>query len=204
MPTGTTFRAPGAGAAGEGAPSQQEGATGRVVEARLEPPAPVRRGFVLGVDPGTRVVGFGAVRLTADGPQLVGAGVLRPSASADVPVRLAEIRAALDRLLGELRPEVVVVEQAFAARNVQSALRIGEGRGVVLSCAAAAGAQVVQVAPAAAKKALVGNGQAHKSQVAAMVARMLGLQRPPEPLDATDALALALTHVVRGTRPWDR
>jgi crossover junction endodeoxyribonuclease RuvC len=175
-----------------------------VIPARLDPPPSVRRGFVLGVDPGTRVVGFGAVRQTPEGPRLVGAGVLRPTASADVPRRLAEIRAGLDRLLVELRPEVVVVEQAFASRNVQSALRIGEGRGVVLSSAAAAGARVVQVAPAAAKKALVGNGQAHKSQVAAMAARMLGLERPPEPLDATDALALALTHLVRGARPWDR
>ena len=150
------------------------------------------------------MVGFGAVRLTEEGPRLVGAGVLCPSKDADVPRRLAEIRAGLDRLLAELRPEVVVVEQAFAARNVQSALRIGEGRGVVLSAAVAAGARVVQVAPAAAKKALVGNGQAHKTQVAAMAARMLGLAEPPEPLDATDALALALTHVVRGQRPWER
>jgi len=178
--------------------------SGLVLPLRLEPAAAVRRGFVLGVDPGTRAVGFGAVRQTAHGPRLIGAGVLRPTRGADVPRRLAEIRSGLDRLLAELRPEVVVVEQAFAARNVQSALRIGEGRGVVLSAAAAAGARVVQVAPAAAKKALVGNGQAHKSQVAAMAARMLGLQQPPEPLDATDALALALTHLVRGRRPWDR
>jgi len=168
------------------------------IAADLPPCAPPRRGFVLGIDPGTRVVGFAAVRLTEAGPRLVGAGVLRPSASSDVARRLAEIRAGLDRLLAELRPEVVVVEQAFAARNVQSALRIGEGRGVVLSAAAARGAQVVQVAPAEAKKALVGNGQAHKTQVAAMAARLLGLERAPEPLDASDALALALTHILRG------
>jgi crossover junction endodeoxyribonuclease RuvC len=173
-------------------------APGLEIAASLPPCAPPRRGFVLGIDPGTRTVGFGAVRLTESGPRLVGAGVLRASASSDVALRLAEIRAALDRLLAELRPEVVVVEQAFAARNVQSALRIGEGRGVVLSAAAALGAQVIQVAPAAAKKALVGNGQAHKSQVAAMAARLLGLDKAPEPLDASDALALALTYVLRG------
>ena len=167
------------------------------VASNLPPCAPPRRGFVLGIDPGTRVVGFGALRMTADGPRLIGAGVLRPTASADVALRLAEIRSGLDRLLAELRPEVVVVEQAFAARNVQSALRIGEGRGVVISAAAAVGATVVQVAPAEAKKALVGNGQAHKTQVAAMAARLLGLEQVPEPLDASDALALALTHVLR-------
>jgi crossover junction endodeoxyribonuclease RuvC len=96
---------------------------------------------------------------------------------------------------------LVVVEEAFASRNVQSALRIGEGRGVVLACAAAAGIRIEQVPPAVAKKALVGYGAAHKTQVAAMVARTLNLATPPEPLDATDALALALTHVVRRGRP---
>ena len=156
---------------------------------------------VLGVDPGTRVVGWGALLLTASGPQLIAAGVLRPDLKLDVPGRLAAIRVGLDRLLADQRPAVVVVEQAFASRNLQSALRIGEGRGVVLSCAAATGAEVVQYPPAVAKKAIVGNGQAHKTQVAAMVARLLRLAEPPEPLDATDALALALAHLVRGASP---
>jgi crossover junction endodeoxyribonuclease RuvC len=90
-----------------------------------------------------------------------------------------------------------VVEQAFAARNVQSALRIGEGRGVVLACAAATGARIEQFAPAVAKKALVGHGAADKTQVARMVGEVLGLVEPPKPLDATDALALALALVQR-------
>lgn len=84
---------------------------------------------------------------------------------------------------------------------MQSALRIGEGRGVVISSAVAAGARVVQIPPAVAKKALVGFGAADKSQVAAMVARLLGLEKLPEPMDATDALALALTHAIRSTSP---
>jgi crossover junction endodeoxyribonuclease RuvC len=118
-----------------------------------------------------------------------------------VPERLGEIRVALDRLFAQYRPAVVVVEEAFAAYNVQSALRIGEGRGVVLACAIACGARVVQYPPAVAKKSIVGHGGAHKTQVARMVARLLGLAEPPKPLDATDALALALTHVVRSTNP---
>ena len=152
---------------------------------------------MLGIDPGTRVVGYGAVGMTAKGPVLLGAGVIRPPAAAVIVERLGRIRVELDRILADLRPGMVVVEEAFAHRNIQSALRIGEGRGVVLACAAAAGIPVEQIAPASAKKALVGFGAAHKSQVAAMVVRMLGLERAPEPLDATDALALALTHVVR-------
>ena len=91
-----------------------------------------------------------------------------------------------------------MVESAFAARNVQSALRVGEGRGVVLSCAAATGAEVVQYAPAVARKTLLGSGNASKEQTAQMVATLLQLKEPPRPLDVTDALSLALAYVQRG------
>ena len=160
----------------------------------------MRESLVLGIDPGTLVIGYGAVESTPTGLTCISAGVLRCTSSRTVPERLGELGAGLDRLLAELRPGVVVVEEAFAARNVQSALRIGEGRGVALACATRSGARVVQVPPAVAKKALVGNGGAHKSQVAAMVARVLGLEEPPEPLDVTDALALALTYWMRPAR----
>jgi crossover junction endodeoxyribonuclease RuvC len=166
----------------------------------MEPSAPadpLRERVVLGVDPGTRVVGYGAVGISARGPVFLGAGVIRTRADHTGPQRLGTIRTELDRILADLRPGWVVVEEAFAHRNVQSALRIGEGRGVVLSCAAAAGISIEQMPPAVAKKALVGFGAAHKTQVASMVARMLGLAHAPQPLDATDALALALTHVLR-------
>lgn len=172
-------------------------ARGVALAPRLERATPARAGFLLGIDPGTRVIGFGAVCLGADGPRLVGAGVIRTSARADAATRLGELGAGIERVLAELRPEVVVVERAFAARNMASALRLGEGRGVVLCAAARAGARVVELPPAVAKKALVGNGLAHKTQVAAMVARLLGLAAAPEPLDATDALALALAHHLR-------
>jgi len=173
-------------------------APGRALAPRLAASTAVRTGFLLGVDPGSRVTGFGAVRLGAGLPRFVGAGVIRTSTRADAATRLGELADGIARVLEELRPEVVVVERAFAARNVASALRIGEVRGVILAAAARAGAQVFELPPAVAKKALVGNGQAHKTQVAAMVARLLGLDTVPEPLDATDALALALAHHLRG------
>jgi crossover junction endodeoxyribonuclease RuvC len=163
-------------------------------------PGPARRAIgavVLGIDPGTRVVGWGAVRQGPAGLELVAADVLRLQASLDLPQRLGLLRNGLDRLIAELRPAVVVVEEAFAARNPQSALRIGEGRGVVIACASVAGCAVQQYPPAVPKKTLVGNGAAHKTQVAFMVARLLGLAEPPRPLDATDALSLALTHAMR-------
>lgn len=154
--------------------------------------------IVLGIDPGTRVLGYGALVVKRDGPRLLAAGVVRGGTGDDVPRRLATLRAELDHLLVRLRPTVVVVESAFAARNVQSALRVGEGRGVVLSCAAFAGAEVVQYAPAVARKTLLGSGNASKEQTALMVATMLDLKEPPRPLDVTDALSLALAYVQRG------
>jgi crossover junction endodeoxyribonuclease RuvC len=179
---------------------RSESSKAALIGAALVPQA-LRERIILGIDPGTRLVGYGAVGIGPNGPVLLGAGVIRPSARAGIAERLGAIRIELDRLLAELQPGVVVVEEAFASRNIQSALRIGEGRGVVLACAAAAGIRIEQVPPAVAKKALVGHGAAHKTQVAAMVARTLSLAVAPEPLDATDALALALTHVLRRHSP---
>lgn len=153
--------------------------------------------IVLGIDPGTRVVGFGAIIHHSDGPRLLAAGALRAGRSPEVPTRLGVLRQEIDLLLKRLKPRVVVVEHAFTAINMQSALRVGEGRGVALSAAAVHGAKVVQYQASEAKKALVGDGGAKKERVAKMVAAQLGLDAPPEPLDATDALALALTYIYR-------
>lgn len=174
------------------------------MSARAEPAPPEpsdgaksRWPIILGIDPGTRVVGYGAIVARERGPRLLAAGTVCPPARDSVPERLGFIQAEIARLIALIRPTVVVVEQAFAARNVQSALRIGEGRGVVLACAAVSGAAVVQFAPAVAKRALVGHGAADKTQVGAMVGHILGLAEPLSPLDASDALALALTYLQR-------
>jgi crossover junction endodeoxyribonuclease RuvC len=177
--------------------------------ARDEAPAPRATAacpwpIVLGIDPGTRIVGYGAIVAAPRGARLLAAGVLRTPKSHDVPRRLGWIQTEIEHLLDRVRPTVVVVEQAFAARNVQSALRIGEGRGVVLACAAAFGAEVVQYAPAVAKKALLGYGAADKTQVAKMVAEILRARALPAPLDASDALALALAHAQRSRPVFSR
>jgi crossover junction endodeoxyribonuclease RuvC len=169
--------------------------------------------IVLGIDPGTVVLGFGAIVLAGTETRLLSAGVIRAPSRMDVPSRLAHMKNGLEDLFVRLRPQTVVVEQAFAARNIQSALRIGEGRGVVLASAVAYGAEVVQYAPAAAKKSVVGHGGADKSQVARMVGLQLGIEALSGDasgiednggyawaLDATDALALALTHILRTRR----
>ena len=153
--------------------------------------------IVLGIDPGTRVVGYGAIVLRPEGPALLAAGAIKTGAKSDVPTRLGFIRSELDELLRRVKPSVVAVEKAFFGANAASALRIGEGRGVALSCATCHGAEVVEFPPAVAKRTLVGNGGADKAQVASMVTAELGLAEVPGSLDATDALALALTYVHR-------
>ena len=177
-------------------PNAPDPAAAGALPPRSERTVPV----VLGIDPGTLVVGYGAVAQTAAGLKLVAAGELRQPPSLPVPQRLAGIRADLDDLLQRIDPDVVVVEEAFAQKNIQSALRIGEGRGVVLSSAAAIGAEVAQLSPASARKRVVGNGAADKTQVAKMVAAILGVDEIPGTLDVSDALALALAHIYERDR----
>ena len=154
--------------------------------------------IILGIDPGTLVVGYGAIVAADSGPRFLAAGVFRAAQSLSVPERLGIIRRDLDELLARVRPGVVAIEEAFHGLNPQSALRIGEGRGVALACAVTFGADVVQYPPAVAKKSVAGNGRASKAQVAEMVRVQLSKPDLEVPEDATDALALALTHFHRG------
>jgi crossover junction endodeoxyribonuclease RuvC len=154
--------------------------------------------IVLGIDPGTRVVGYGALVLADDGPRLLAAGTLEPPRSLPVPGRLGFILEEFESLLRRLRPNTLVIEEAFVFRNVQAALRVAEGRGAVLAAAARQGLEIVQYTPATAKKAITGNGRADKTQVAQMVAVLLSLKEPLTSLDASDALALALAYAQKG------
>lgn len=142
-------------------------------------------------------MGYGAVVDVRGDHRLLAAGDIRPLGN-DAPSRLGDARRQLDDLLVRLRPTTIVVETAFSAQNVQSAMRLGEVRGVILACAALSGAEIVQYAPSVARKALLGNGNAKKEQIAGMVATLLKLSEPPRPLDVTDALSLALAYLQRG------
>lgn len=151
--------------------------------------------YVIGIDPGTQVMGWGLLALTAGRPGLVGCGVFKARARAGVPERLGALLVQLEDLLARTGGGTLAVESAFAARNVRSALRIGEARGMVLAAAARRGFEVVEISPATAKKAVVGHGAGSKEQVARMVASILGVEPLDVPADATDALAVALAHV---------
>jgi crossover junction endodeoxyribonuclease RuvC len=148
----------------------------------------------LGIDPGTRVTGWGVVE--SAGPLLrhLASGTVCLGTATTLGERLARLQAEILRLLDTWTPSVVVLERAFVARNVQSALRLGEARGAILAAVASAGVALEEYAPAAVKLATVGHGTADKESVARGVTLRLGLPRRPA-ADAADALALALCHL---------
>jgi len=152
---------------------------------------------ILGIDPGTRVVGWGMVRHDGSRIVAVGHGTVSPGRSLSYPQRLRVIFEGVRDHIAEHQPDAVAVEKVFAGKNVSSALKIGEGRAVVLLAAALAGLPVAEYAPAVVKKSVVGSGAAHKSQVAEMVRVVLGLAEVPTPDDASDALAIAICHCHR-------
>ncbi len=156
--------------------------------------------LILGVDPGTRVAGYGLVELVDKRPRAVAYGVLRAKRGASLPDRLKEIYEGLSGVLREHRPDVVALEGAFYGKSAKVAIRMGEARGIILLSAAEFGVPVVEYSPAEAKKSIVGQGRAAKIQVQKMVKVLLSLDETPEPADAADALALAICHCHRVTK----
>ena len=157
---------------------------------------------LLGIDPGTAVTGFGVVAV--DGrrrAELLECGVIRTSSGAPLPLRLAEIHEGVAALIDRFSPGAVCVEGAFHAKNVRSALTLGQARGAIIVAAAIRAVDVVEYAPREVKKAVVGTGAATKDQVAYMVRRHLRLRSDPKPNDAADGLAVALCHAFTGPLP---
>jgi len=154
---------------------------------------------VFGIDCGTNCTGYGVVDVHAGRLETrliaVAAGGLKLSKDLPLPVRLQYIFVELSALLELHRPDVVAVEEVFYSVNAKSALKLGHVRGVALLAAAMRGLPVAEYAPLTIKSAVVGYGLAQKEQVQFMVARLLNLERSPEPADAADALAIAICHV---------
>jgi crossover junction endodeoxyribonuclease RuvC len=149
---------------------------------------------VLGIDPGTHVVGFGVVEVRDGLLRHVSHGTVRPATGAPLEARLATIRHGLETVLRDQQPAIVAVEGLFFARNVRSALVLAHARGVALEVAAASGFPVAEYSPMEVKRGLVGYGRATKGQVARMVQRLLALASLPSN-DAADALALSICHI---------
>ena len=149
---------------------------------------------VLGVDPGSRCTGFGVVQEVSGQARLVVAGCIRLDPKQPASPRLGELFARVQDLIGDYGPQAVAVETVFAARNPDSALKLGQARGAVLAACGRCGVPVFGYAPTVVKKAVTGVGRAEKEQVRFMVGRILGAGNTL-PLDASDALAVAICYL---------
>jgi crossover junction endodeoxyribonuclease RuvC len=146
---------------------------------------------VLGIDPGTAALGYGIVERSGGRLREVDHGCLTTSPDVALQERLLAIHAMVDELIALHEPDVVGVERLFFSRNVQTALAVGQARGVVLLAAAQHGLPVREATPSEVKSAIAGYGAADKEQVGRMVQLVLGMSERPRPDDAADALAIA-------------
>jgi crossover junction endodeoxyribonuclease RuvC len=147
---------------------------------------------ILGIDPGSRVTGYGVIDDTIDGPKLLAWGCIRMDME-HFPTRLKHIFDGIQKVVAEYRPEELAVEQVFMHKNADSALKLGQARGVAICAALTANLPVYEYSAKQVKQALVGNGNADKVQVAHMVKFLLKNQSTMV-LDASDALGVALCH----------
>jgi crossover junction endodeoxyribonuclease RuvC len=151
---------------------------------------------VLGIDCGGEYTGYGVVEMQPPGKLCcLACGAIKLSAREALPLRLCRIFTRLGELISEYQPHEVAIEDVFYALNVKSALKLGQVRGVAMLAAAAAGLRVSEYSPLTIKSSVVGYGRAEKAQVQAMVTRLLDLTSPPETMDASDALAIAICHL---------
>ncbi len=151
--------------------------------------------FVLGIDPGLSRCGYGLVRQRGGASHAIAVGVLRTEPSHPTAVRLAELQRDLRALLQEHRPAVVAIERVLFQVNVRTAIPVAQAAGIAMAEAVAAGCDVVEYSPNQVKLAIAGVGGASKDQVERMVQVLLGIQQPLRPVDAADAVALALCHL---------
>jgi crossover junction endodeoxyribonuclease RuvC len=149
---------------------------------------------ILGIDPGTGILGFGVIEAARGKAQLVDAGVIRTPVKEDDAVRLQTIFDELTDIIVSSKPEVMSVEKLFFSQNVTTAMTVAQARGVVLLCGKQAGLEIFEYTPQQIKQALTGYGRADKKQMQEMVRVVLGLKTTPQPDDCADALAAALTH----------
>ncbi|HXQ38542.1 MAG TPA: crossover junction endodeoxyribonuclease RuvC [Anaerolineales bacterium] len=158
--------------------------------------------LALGIDPGTATTGYGFVRVESDGSLVaVKYGVILTPKEASASARLVMLYDQLHDLIKEYHPELAAVEKLFFARNVTTAIAVGQARGVVMLSLQQAGIETFEYTPKEVKQAVAGYGGADKRQVQEMVRALLQLDSIPKPDDAADALAIAITHL--NTKRYD-
>jgi crossover junction endodeoxyribonuclease RuvC len=152
--------------------------------------------LAIGIDPGTAITGYGVLKEEEDGSlTVIDYGVIETSARDSMPRRLVQLYKELKKIIDLHQPQSGAVEKLFFARNVRTALSVGQARGIALLALAEAGVDISEYSPNEVKQAVAGYGGADKHQVQSMVQALLELDQMPQPDDAADALAVAICHL---------
>ncbi|MBQ8388969.1 MAG: crossover junction endodeoxyribonuclease RuvC [Clostridia bacterium] len=154
--------------------------------------------YILGIDPGLAIVGWGIIEYKNAKFRTVAYGAIRTPAGMPTHERLADIDRQLDEILEKYKPEQLSIEELFWNTNQTTGIRVAEARGVILCRCHKRGLQISEYTPLQIKQAVVGYGRAEKRQVIKMVTMLLGLAEPPKPDDTADALAAAICHAHSG------
>ena len=155
--------------------------------------------LILGIDPGTRHVGYGVIRMRNRDGDALDFGCFRIDITPPFSSRLKEIHESIRSLIQNVKPDLVAVEEVFVSQNAKTTLKLGHARGVILLAAVLEGVPVAEYAPREIKQAVVGNGNASKKQVQWMIRQLFHLGSKPLAEDAADALAVALCHGLRSS-----
>jgi crossover junction endodeoxyribonuclease RuvC len=150
--------------------------------------------IILGIDPGTTIMGYGAIHIRQSKIQLIAIGVLTLSKIDDHPLKLKKIFERTLGLIEEYKPDELAIEAPFFGKNVQSMLKLGRAQGVAIAAALYRNIPIFEYSPKKIKQSITGNGNASKEQVAAMLGNLLTIKDAPKQLDATDGLAAAVCH----------
>ncbi|MCL2121030.1 MAG: crossover junction endodeoxyribonuclease RuvC [Clostridiales bacterium] len=156
--------------------------------------------IVLGIDPGTAIMGYGVVEYGNSKHKSLAYGVIRTDKGDKTEDRLKQLFLGVNRLFDEYKPDVMAVEELFFNRNTTNALSVGQARGVILLAAGIREVPIGEYTPLQVKQAVVGYGRAEKHQVQFMIRKILGLEATPKPDDAADALAVAICYCQFGGR----
>lgn len=157
--------------------------------------------IILGIDPGTIVMGYAAIDVSRKDPQLLGMDVLKMTATKDAYQRLETIHKTICEIIVRYKPTGFAIEAPFFGKNVQSMLKLGRAQGVAIAAAIQYGLPVTEYSPKKVKQSITGNGNADKEQVWKMLQRLLSIEEQPRFFDATDALAVALCHHFQTSNP---
>lgn len=165
--------------------------------------APVKEKIILGIDPGTNLMGYGVLRVTGTKPEMVAMGVVDLRRVGDTYLKLKHIYQRVLGIIDSYLPDELAIEAPFFGKNVQSMLKLGRAQGVAMAAALGRDIPITEYAPLKIKMAITGNGQASKEQVADMLQRMLRFDKADMPtfMDSTDALAAAYCHYLQMGRP---